>query len=145
MVLKRIILITLLMWPFLLYASDEEALCIHTKEGYQTFFFFQNKPKVVIKDNILEITTSNETVKYPLDKFVKFTFEKAETTSIDTLQATSYTIKSNTITTKGRICVYDISGKVVAYSESGEVCLSSAPQGLYLIKTSNTSFKYLKK
>jgi len=68
MVLKRIILITLLMWPFLLYASDEEALCIHTKEGYQTFFFFQNKPKVVIKNNILEITTSDETVKYPLDE-----------------------------------------------------------------------------
>ena len=145
MCLKTLYFTIIFMWPFLLYASDEEALCIHTKEGYQTFFFFQNKPKVVIKDNILEITTSDETVKYPLDKFVKFTFEKAETTSIDTLQATSYTIKSNIITTKGRICVFDMSGKKVAQSESGEVCLSSAPQGLYLIKTSNTSFKYLKK
>ena len=128
-----------------MYASNDEALCLYTKDGDCTYFYFQNKPKVVIKDNILEITTSDETVKYPLDKYVKFTFEKPETTSIDTLQATSYTIKNNIISTKGRISVYDTSGKVVAYSESGEVNLSAAPQGIYLINVNNTSIKYLKK
>lgn len=133
------------MWPFLLYASDDEALCIYTKDGYRAFFYFQNKPKVVIKDNVLEITTNDETVKYPLDNFAKFTFEKDETTSIDTLQTTTYTIKSNIITTKGQISVFDMSGKVVAQSESGEINLSSAPSGIYLIKSSNASFKYLKK
>lgn len=136
---------TLLLWPLCILGSDNEALCIYTKDGYRAFFYFQNKPIVVIKDDALEIITNDGAVKYPLDNFAKFTFEKDETKSIDTLQTTTYTLKSNIITTNGQISVFDLSGKVVAQSESGEISLTDAPKGVYLIKTRNASFKYLKK
>lgn len=145
MYLKSCFLITLLALPSFIFASNEEALCIYTKDGCRAFFCFQNKPKVVIKDNILEITAGDEIVKYPLDNFAKFTFENEETTSIDTIKDTTYTIKSNIITTKGQISVFDLSGKVVAQSESGEISLTDAPKGVCLTKTKNVSFKYLKK
>lgn len=132
------------MCPLLLCANNGDVLCIHEINGHRTYLFFQSKPRVVIMGNELEITTKDEIVNFPLDNIAKFTFENGESTSVDSFRAMSYSIKNDIITSKGKISVFDMSGKVVAQSESGEVNLSKSPKGIYLIRTGNASFKYFK-
>ena len=126
-------------------AYSDETVCIYTKDGKKECFLIQNKPKVIISVDGVEILTKNETVIFPLDKFSKFTFENIVPVSIDSRQVPIYSIKNDVISTKGNTIVYDVYGREVEQSLDGLIDLSIAPKGIYIVKTNSVSFKYLKK
>lgn len=131
------------------YAEEPNSLCIHTKTGQQILFLLEDKPNVVINEDGVNITTFKNNVKYrvtyPLDNFSKFTLENVRTASVNDITTQSYKIENNVIKTKGTIFAYNPLGQLYSRSESGTMNLSSAPSGVYIIKTNNISFKYYKK
>lgn len=141
--MKKFIFIFMCLCPLLTYA--EEVVCIYTKDGRKECFLIQNKPKLAVNEQGVEISTCDETIIFPLDKFSKLTIESIVVTSTDIKVSSVSMIKDNSISTEGIIKVYDTQGKEVVQNSTGMINLSNAPKGIYIVKTNSVSFKYLKK
>lgn len=141
--MKRVLFFLVILCPLYFYAED--AVCIYTKDGQKEYFLVDNKPKLTISEQGVEMSTCGETMFFPLDKLSKFTIESIVLTSIETKLSPVYTIKYNIISTEGAIRAYDTQGRRVEQNSTGVIDLSKAPKGIYIIKTNSVSFKYLKK
>lgn len=141
-------IVALVLSPLMLNAQNEVSLCIYTKGGTRDCFLLQNQPKIIVVEDGIEISTTDATVLYPLDKYIRFTVEDTPTiptTSLTKPQDSTYTIKGNSIITNGLINVFDFQGRIVCQSTNGNVNLSNIPKGVYIVKTQSLSFKIIKK
>lgn len=120
-------------------AMAQNMLNIHQLSGAVVSYSFSEKPVVTYINNILRITTTNETLDFPLSELKMMDFTTSE--SSDGILK---------IASEDRIAhIFTIDGKLVTAIETD--CPSSAintaefPAGIYIIKYNNTSFKYIKK
>ena len=143
-------------------AEEEEALCVILDDGTELIFTFDKNPEVTFDDENVYIQTTSSSATYLVESVQEFRFVEAPvvTNVEEGLPASSakihFRIMANDwvkVTGVGltpEVSVYTAEGKSVDvpvdYSQSEiNIRLGSLPRGLYIIKTNQQSFKFIRK
>lgn len=117
----------------------QNTLNIHQKDGTRFSYGFSEKPKITYEGNTLKLVTKSVSIEFSLTNLDKLSFEE-ELTKIDLLH---YDGKESDI------LIYNQNGVLLKriHSNSGvsETYISEFPNGVYIIKKDNTTFKILKR
>lgn len=134
----------------------QTALVVHQKSGEVVYYSFSEQPKVKYEGADLVLTTSKTEVKYPLRNLSRFTFGDMAS-GIDDMPVTKADVKVNngTIAVTGAkpsstISIFNINGTLVTNLQANEegdmqYNTSALPTGVYVVKSENVTFKFIKK
>lgn len=153
---RTIVLFCLLLGVIPFFAQN--AVVIHQKDGQKCGFGFEDKPVITYTDTHLVLKTTNTEVQYPLTSLDKITFSDVE----NAVQPIQESDMSPEITLdKFEVCISGAKPKtIVSFIDSGGKTLNTfqtdsdgkitfsideLPQGVYIIKSDNLTFKILKK
>lgn len=131
--MKHFFVILLLMGGLPVFAQN--TLNVWLIDGSKVSFTFAEKPVVSHADNILSISSTAASVEYPVSDVVRFTFEDAETTKV-------LSVKSDVA---GEVSVFDLQGTLVKRFKGSSFSLEGLPQGVYIIKSNRSTYKFIKK
>lgn len=156
--MKRLILLLLLGVPFIEGYSQikENVLCVYSKISKPIWFLLSDKPKVEFLNGNILFSSSKESVQYPLDDFLKFTFEsKREPVSVllKKNKEVIYSIMGGDLLIKNgiansKVYIYSADGmiKMASHIDSeGRCSLHLTNKGIYIIKNNKQTFKLLVK
>ena len=157
---KTLLSLLLLLLPTGLLADQQNTLVVLTKDNVQhQFVIADTKPEVTFEGNSLKVTCAKTAASatFALSDVVRFTYVKTDIQGIDELQddpaAVSYKdgmlvishLKANSSvsvhTTDGRLVQQLKARRTGAYRLS----LSQLPQGVYIVKAGNTTYKITKR
>ena len=155
MVKQRFFLLFLLM-DITILSYCQKAI-IWQKDGSKTYFNLSDNPKSTFTLTDLVISTSKMTVNYPLNKVLRFTYDLTPT-EIDNpiLNESNIIIQDNdqlilyNFPAGTNIYVYGIDGKqLINYKVNGDqkqiVSIKDLPNGIYVVKANNISYKVIKR
>lgn len=120
-------------------AHAQTKMILHQKNGADIEINFADKPVATFEGNEMVLTTTKTTLR--------FSVSNLETTTYDDGGATAI-IESITQLSPdaGPSLIYDAEGRLVRTVPTGQpVSFGSLPQGLYIIKNNNSSYKINRK
>lgn len=134
----------------------QTALIVHQKSGEVVYYSFSEQPKVTYSGTDLVLTTSKTKVEYPLANLLKFTFGDMANGVEDVMESKAEVKLGNgAIALTGAkpssvVSIYNASGMLInsqTVDENGNAYLSSSnlAEGIYIIKSDNVTFKFMKK
>lgn len=143
-------------------AEEEVALCVVLNDGSEVYFAFDKNPVVTFDDENVYIQATSSPATYLIEDVQELRFEKeAVVTNVEeglpTASAKIYfrimandLVKVTGVGLTPDVSVYTAEGKSVEvpvdYSQSEiNIRLGSLPRGLYIIKTNQQSFKFIRK
>ena len=143
-------------------ADTVQKLVVTKADGSVVKFDFSDAPVVSFTSTDVEIKVGGEkAILFPLSDYAKFTFEEegilpdevAEV--VEEIRAEEFKIEGGNIRAWGLepgspVTIYSLDGKPVASGRADSngdfsFSLSGANAGIYIVKTSKTTFKFLKK
>ena len=137
-------------------AFSQNTLTVFQKDGQEFSFGFDEKPVITYTDNDMIIKTTNTEVQYQLLNLQKVAFTDGPTAvnSIDAdkskIVLESYSVKIAGAEAGVEVTMSGVDGKTAgSYKTDSDGCvtfsIAELPEGIYLIKSENMSFKILKK
>lgn len=136
-------------------------LYVWMRNGECMTFGFEEKPTLSFTTDNVSISTKSTTIEYPNNEIHKYLIvdaavknENSSATplveSMDILEIKQEIIKISGSTPRSAVQVYTIWGNMINdYCVDDEGCVmfstSTYPQGVYIIKTENTTFKFYKR
>ena len=136
-------------------------LYVWMRNGECMTFGFEEKPTLSFTTDNVSISTKSTTIEYPNNEIHKYLIvdaavknENSSVTplveSMDILEIKQEIIKISGSTPRSAVQVYTIFGNMINdYCVDDEGCVmfstSTYPQGVYIIKTENTTFKFYKR
>lgn len=130
----------LLITPMCIGALAQTKMILHQKAGGDVAILLADKPVATYEGDNLVITTTKTTLSFPVSNIKEATYQEdnAATAIIESVTQLS--------PDAGPSRIYDISGRLVKTVPATEsLNLGSLPQGTYIIKNNNTSYKINKK
>lgn len=136
---------------------DRKFLVVETKDHVKTTYMLARKPQVIFENNTLRILSWDADVTYNLSDVLRFTYETKSVTGVSELRdeqaAVNYEdgqLVISGIKAGASVGVYSIDGKLVqklTAHRSGTYRLSLVPlpQGVYIVKADNVSYKIMKR
>ena len=136
--------------------ADDIALHVLLSDGQVVAINLNEEPLTTYKDGNLVITTTKNTVTYPLEKVKRYTYASASSgiTSPKGVEAT-FSADGETLTFKGlktgtSIMLYNVAGQLlrkVAPTTEGHaaVSVSKLPTGVYVVKMNDATYKITKR
>ena len=137
----------------------QDAVVIYQKNGKVARFSFTDKPVVTYTATDLVLTSTRKTVHYPINMLQKLVFEDEQTRAVD-IQAVEeksveqFRFEGESLSIKGGVpqsyvYIFNVEGmKVGQYrldsDGNAEISTQSLGKDLYIVKTNNVSFKFLK-
>lgn len=156
MKIKLLLLLLLLMGsttPLL----AQTALIVHQKSGEVVYYSFSEQPKVTYLGTNLVITTSKTKVEYPLANLLKFSFGDMANSvgAVASESKTEVRLDNGAIAVTGAkpssvLAIYNTNGMLInshIVDENGNayIFISNLTKGIYIIKSDNITFKFIKK
>lgn len=148
---SKLVLIVLALIPCVSEAASYDGIRVTGKDKTQTFLLTET-PAVSYKDRKVVINTSKETVEFPIAGGVEIAFINDATGIADVTVGQGIAVSDNEIVFsgyKGVIQIYDVSGRLVssAVASGGVANISTASlgKGVFIIKTTNQTFKIVRK
>lgn len=134
----------------------QTALIVHLKSGEVVYYSFSEQPKVTYSGTDLLLTTTKTKVEYPLANLQKFTFGDMANGIGDVLinKAEMKLENGAIVVTNAKpssvVSIYNASGMLAkshVVDENGNAYISSSnlKEGIYIIKSDNVTFKFIKK
>ena len=126
------------------------------EDGSATYFEVADRPTVTFTAANLVITSSAQTVEYPLTAYRMFEFTDRTATGISSTEVTQQavfrlgeSISASGLQPGSSLTVYTSDGSLVGktrVSQNGEATVSIGPKkGVYIVKTSSKTFKFIKR
>ncbi len=141
-----------------LRASDLlSTLIVQTKNGSETAFFLKDKPQVKFEGANLKVTSSAGDVTFALSDVLRFTYAKKDPTGINEtidekagIKVQDDVLVISQLKAGSIVDVYSLDGKLVRQlnahrSGTYRLSLTELPQGLYLVKADNVTYKIMKR
>lgn len=127
--------------------ADDTRFIITTNDGTVAEFYLDDDPVITYQDNLLVAVSNKQEISVSAENVVSFVFSSEKPNSIANLQGNS---RFNGLVPGTAVQVFTIDGKLVTnttVSEDGKVDinLNSLPEGIFVIKTANISFKIMNK
>lgn len=132
-------------------------LVVLTKDGVETTFLLSEKPEVRFADTSLRVVSTKADVTYQLSDILRFTYLKKSSTGIDDIVDNSAevdyqegTLVISRLKANDTVGIYSLDGALVRQltaERAGTYRLNLAPlpQGVYVVKAGNTSYKIMKR
>ena len=154
---KTILTITILLLT--LFFSENicaQRLVVWQKDGTKVSYDLDERPRTTFTQEDLVITTATATISYPLAKIRRYTYEGG-TLSVQYVKADGISIshEGDNVIVKGltngkSVTVYSIDGKQLKAkrsdgSDSLTLSLKNLPDGVYMIKADEITYKFLKR
>ena len=149
-----------MLMPAITRADGINSIIVWTTDGSNVRYLLEEHPKILMTSTDLVLKTISTEVFYPLSDYVKFTFgtkdingtqiEHLLTENKAIIKITSQTVSINNLLPNESVSVYTVDGKMVDYinaNADGQTSFSIADytNGIYVIKTHDKSFKFVKK
>lgn len=143
--------------------SDEplitgNTLVITTKDGVQTTFLLSEKPQVKFIGENLRVVSTKTDVTYKMTDILRFTYLKKSASGIDEVadnDPADVDYKDGQLVISGikagaAVGVYSLDGKLVRqltahHAGTYRLSLSALPQGVYIVKADNVTYKIMKR
>ncbi len=146
----------LLALPIGMLADNQNTLIVKTKDGAQTTFVLQDKPRVTFEGTDLKVVSDKETVAFALADVLRFEYVKKDALGIDedVVDPTGVSYQGGVLVISqlrqgASVAVYTLDGKLLrqltaSHSGTYRLNLSALPTGLYLVKADNVTYKITK-
>lgn len=152
--IRKLLLLSLILFSGITTRADNEALNLEMKDGTVHSFLLSNEPTITLGDDLLVVTTSDgTTASYDLYEVSKYTF--GSSTGISSVFTSGDVERDGDCIifhgiTDGKVTVTSLSGiaanvEVSSGSDGTVVSLSSLPSGIYIVKVNNVVIKISKK
>ena len=150
------LLLLLLALPIGMLADNQNTLIVKTKDGAQTTFVLQDKPRVTFEGTDLKVVSDKETVAFALADVLRFEYVKKDALGIDedVVDPTGVSYQGGVLVISqlrqgASVAVYALDGKLLrqltaSHSGTYRLNLSELPTGLYLVKADNVTYKITK-
>ena len=137
-------------------ADNQNTLIVKTKDGAQTTFVLQDKPRVTFEGTDLKVVSDKETVAFALADVLRFEYVKKDALGIDedVVDPTGVSYQGGVLVISqlrqgASVAVYTLDGKLLrqltaSHSGTYRLNLSELPTGLYLVKADNVTYKITK-
>lgn len=131
-------------------------LIVQTKSGTEMAFFLKDKPRVTFEGTYLKVISSVGDVTFALSDVLRFTYSKKDPAGINEKvdEKTGVIVQDDVLVisqlkTGSIVNVYSLDGKLVRQLKAQRtgtyrLSLSELPQGLYLVKADNVTYKITK-
>ena len=155
---KRILLFVLLTIATMAVWA-QSGIAIYQKNGKVARFTFSEKPVVTYSGTDMVMTTNKTSVRYPLNMLKKLVFEDEETRAMgidapEVKASEQFSFKGETLSIAGgeprsSVFLFNMKGMEVGQyrldsNGSAEIPTHSLEKDIYIVKTNNVSFKFLK-
>ena len=137
---------------------DRKVLVVETKDHVQTTYLLWHRPQVRFEGDNLRVVSTTADVTYKLSDILRFTYETRTVSGIrDVSQPAPElgydadgTLVVSQLPKGANVCIYSLDGKLVgqltaAYNGTFRISLATLPQGVYLVKADNTTYKIMKR
>lgn len=157
--MKKTILFLLMFFASVsMSVSAQNTVIVHQKDGKTVSFGLPEKPVITYVDNEMVITTTKTVLQYPLASVSQLTFSDDETSvapvadekQAPVLELDNYVVRITGADAEASVTVVASDGKTLIRTKvnsDGTATFSVAelPEGIYIIKSENLTFKILKK
>ena len=136
---------------------DRKFLVVETKDHVKTTYMLSDKPQVTFEGNNLHIVSEKADATYNLLDILNFTYETQSVTGVSELREEPATIDYNNgelvvsgLKANNAVSIYAMDGKLVQQQTASRggtfrLSLSSLPQGVYIVKVGNITYKIMKR
>lgn len=141
-----------------LTASAANFVTVSGNDGKKVSFALATKPTVTFTEESLVITAGDQTVEYPRTDYRIFTFtDDNQTTAIDKVNGYDGSnvvfsfadgLHGEGLKAGSRVMVFSLNGQMVGSanaSANGSVDIPLQGNGVYVVKSAEKSFKFIKK
>lgn len=154
-VLKKLLLAIIVIGGYSINAYAQNAICLTDPQGEKLFFLLNEKPTISLGDNVLRITTVNESLGLEFNgtyvcEFCDYTSGINEVESFITFKINDDALEGLNLKANSPVIISDLSGKVIkSQSSDGAgnvvISLSDIPSGIYIVNSPDKNFKFYKK
>ena len=136
---------------------ERKYLVVETKDHVKTTYMLSDKPQVTFEGNNLHIVSEKADATYNLLDVLNFTYETQSVTGVSELREEPATIDYNNgelvvsgLKANDAVSIYAMDGKLVQQQTASRggtfrLSLSSLPQGVYIVKVGNITYKIMKR
>ena len=140
------------------HAADKNTILrIWQSDDTKTEVVLTENSKVLVKGDTLTIKSGDTETRFALDRVKSITYGETPTTGIGNTVAGTYSVRQEGdnlifagLKTASYINVYSANGSLTARTKarqdgSATLYIGSLAQGVYMVKTSGTTYKFIKK
>ena len=154
--MNRIILLLLFFATLTVVKADDRVLQVWLADGQVVSISLNDEPRTTYQDGNLVITTSKNSVTYPLEQVKRFTYVSLAD-GIDAPRAVgaAFSTDGETLTFTGlqphtSIYLYNVAGQLLKTLDSGDrskavISASRLPIGVYIVKVNGGTYKIRKR
>lgn len=136
---------------------DRNYLVVETKNHVLTTYMLAERPQVRFEGANLRVVSAKADVTYRLSDILRFTYEKRSVTGVSELQAEHAAVdyEDGELVISGlkagaAVGVYSLDGKLVRqltarHAGTYRLSLAALPQGVYIVKADNITYKIMKR
>lgn len=134
------LLFMLLITPLSIGALAQTKMILHQKVGGDVEILLADKPVAIYEGNNMVITTTKTSLSFPISNIVEATYQEDNAATAIIESVTQLSLDA------GPSRIYDINGRLIKNVPASEsINFSTLPQGTYIIKNNNASYKINKK
>lgn len=154
--MKKLLLLLTVLFAATVAKADDIELQVLLSDGKVVSINLNEEPKTTYKDGNLIITTTKNSVTYPLENVRRYTYV-SNSVGIDSPEVLGAAFASDgeTITFKGlkphtQISLYNVAGQLLKTIDCGSqsqmvISASHMPTGVYIVKVNGGTYKITKR
>ena len=154
--MKKLLLLLMVLFATSLAKADDKVLQILLSDGQVVSINLSEEPRTTYQDGNLVITTTKNTITYPLEQVKKFTYSSIATGIEASHQlGVAFSKDGETLTFTGlkpntKVTLYNVAGqllKTIDSKDSKKVVVSASqfPFGVYVVKVNGGTYKIMKR
>lgn len=140
----------------LIYAQEEQALCLSMRDGSSVSFFLNEKPKMTFVADSVKIVSSVSQAKVKRSDVLDIKFKMDVPNSIEdvcengTVEFGSESIRVENLKPNGIVNVYSVDGRIVMSEKVNSnglavIQLHAIPSGIYLLNYNDITIKFIRR
>lgn len=152
--LQRKIALLLLAAGIVLPGAAADYVKLSDAQGEAVFFALDERPEVTFTSSALVITTTKQTIEYPISDYRAITFENPTSDGIVSAQyepvfSLGESLRAEGLQPGSSVAVYDAAGQVIGSDKASAVGTVDIPlgnrSGVLVVKTTSRTFKFIKR
>ena len=154
--MRKILLLLTVLFATCMAKADDKVLQILLSDGQVVSINLSEEPRTTYQDGNLVITTTKNTITYPLEQVKTFTYSSVAT-GIDKPEkmGVAFSKDGEVLTLTGlkphtKVTLYNVSGQLLKTIDNKDdkkvvVSASQFPFGIYVVKANGGTFKIMKR
>lgn len=153
--MKKLLLLLTVLLAATVAKADDMVLQVLLSDGQVVSINLNEEPRTTYQDGNLVITSTKNTVTYPLERVRRFTYVTATGIESPKIVGASFSSDGETLTFNGlnpntKIYLYNVAGQLLKTIDSGDqeqvvITASHMPFGVYVVKVNGGTFKITKR